>query len=161
MSPETGPAGLPDRRPEPGAGPGPGPGDLPVPRAAAGADPVDDVLRESVRALSLAPITDITDASPGPGAAATRWETGPDTVDRDLIKLVLTVVELLRQLMERSALRRVDHGDLGEDQEERVGMTLMLLEERIEELSERHGLTMADLNLDLGPLGTLLPRRDQ
>ncbi len=123
-------------------------------------DPVDEVLRESVRALSLAPVTP-ADHHRAPGAEATRWETGPDTVDRDLIKLVLTVVELLRQLMERSALRRVDHGDLSEDQEERVGITLMLLEERIEELSERHGLTMDDLNLDLGPFGTLLPRRDQ
>lgn len=126
-----------------------------------GTDPVDEVLRESVRALSLAPVTDPADHHRAPGAEVTRWETGPDTVDRDLIRLVLTVVELLRQLMERSALRRVDHGDLSEDQEERVGMTLMLLEERIEELSERHGLTMDDLNLDLGPLGTLLPRRDQ
>lgn len=86
-----------------------------------------------------------------------RIETEPDTVERDLIKLVLTVVELVRQLMERQALRRVDQGDLTEDQEERIGMTLMLLEERMTELRERYGLSAADLNLDLGPLGSLLP----
>lgn len=81
----------------------------------------------------------------------------PDTVERDLVKLVLTVVELVRQLMERQALRRVDSGGLTEEQEERLGMTLMLLEERMTELRERYGLDAADLNLDLGPLGTLLP----
>lgn len=87
-----------------------------------------------------------------------RIETEPDTVERDLIKLVLTVVELVRQLMERQALRRVDQGDLTDDQEERIGMTLMLLEERMTELRERYGLSASDLNLDLGPLGSLLPR---
>ncbi|MBQ1098860.1 gas vesicle protein K [Streptomyces sp. b94] len=82
----------------------------------------------------------------------------PDTVERDLIKLVLTVVELLRQLMERQALRRVDEGDLSEDQEERIGLTLMLLDDRMTELRDRYGLRPEDLNLDLGPLGPLLPR---
>ncbi|WP_017605264.1 gas vesicle protein K [Nocardiopsis alkaliphila] len=89
-----------------------------------------------------------------------RLATDPDTVERDLIKLVLTVVELVRQLMERQALRRVDQGDLSEEQEERIGMTLMLLEERMDELRERYDLTVEDLNLDLGPLGSLLPRND-
>ncbi|GAA1438860.1 gas vesicle protein K [Nocardiopsis tropica] len=89
-----------------------------------------------------------------------RIETEPDTVERDLIKLVLTVVELVRQLMERQALRRVDQGDLTEEQEERIGMTLMLLDERMTELRERYGLSAADLNLDLGPLGSLLPGGD-
>ncbi|MEU8875783.1 gas vesicle protein K [Streptomyces javensis] len=90
------------------------------------------------------------------GAAAQRLRTDADTVERDLAKLVLTVVELLRQLMERQALHRVDKGDLTEEQEERVGMTLMILQRRMEEMCDRHGLRMADLNLDLGPLGTLL-----
>ena len=89
---------------------------------------------------------------------ANRMDLEPDTVERDLVKLVLTVVELLRQLMERQALRRVDHGDLTEDQEERIGITLMLLEERMEELCERYGVRPEDLNIDLGPLGPLLPR---
>ena len=80
-----------------------------------------------------------------------------DTVERDLVKLVLTIVEVLRQLMERQALRRVDEGDLTEDQEERIGVTLMLLEDRMGRLRERYRLSDQDLNLDLGPLGPLLP----
>jgi hypothetical protein len=87
-----------------------------------------------------------------------RVELDPDTVERDLMKLVLTVVELLRQLMERQALRRFDTGDLSEDQEERIGLTLMLLDDRMAELRERYGLRPEDLNMDLGPLGPLLPR---
>ncbi|MFF7187586.1 gas vesicle protein K [Streptomyces sp. NPDC008222] len=87
-----------------------------------------------------------------------RLDLDPDTVERDLVKLVLTVVELLRQLMERQAVRRFDTGELSEEQEERIGLTLMLLEDRMAELRERYGLRPEDLNLDLGPLGTLLPR---
>jgi CRISPR/Cas system-associated endonuclease Cas1 len=89
-------------------------------------------------------------------SATRRVDLDPDTVERDLAALVLTVVELLRQLMERQALRRVEAGDLSEDQEERLGLTLMLLEDRMELLRTRFGLEPADLNLDLGPLGKLL-----
>ncbi|MCP9946924.1 gas vesicle protein K [Streptomyces somaliensis] len=85
-----------------------------------------------------------------------RVELDPDSVERDLARLVLTVVELLRQLMERQALRRVEDGGLTEDQEERIGMTLMLLEDRMEVLRTRFGLEPEDLNIDLGPLGPLL-----
>ena len=89
---------------------------------------------------------------------ANRLVIDDDTIERDLVKLVLTVVELLRPLMERQALRRVDKGDLTEDQEERIGRTLMLLEDRMALLRERYRLSDQDLNLDLGPLGPLLPR---
>ncbi len=75
-----------------------------------------------------------------------------------LVQLVLTVVELLRQLMERQALRRVDQGDLSDQQVERLGNALELLAERMDQLKERYGLSDQDLNLDLGPLGPLLPR---
>lgn len=85
-------------------------------------------------------------------------ELDRDTVERDLMRLVLTIIELLRQLMERQALHRVDQGDLSYEQEERIGLTLMLLSERMDELCERYGLDPAELNLDLGPLGPLLPR---
>jgi len=91
-------------------------------------------------------------------SARTRLDLEPDTVERDLVKLVLTVVELLRQLMERQAVRRFDTGEMSEEQEERVGLTLMLLDDRMAELRERYGLRPEDLNLDLGPLGPLLPR---
>ncbi|WP_052863229.1 gas vesicle protein K [Streptomyces niger] len=87
-----------------------------------------------------------------------RVELDEESVERDLVRLVLTVVELLHQLMERQALRRVDQGDLSEDQEERIGMTLMLLERRMDELCTRYDVGRDELNLDLGPLGSLLPR---
>ena len=93
-------------------------------------------------------------------APAHRISSDPDTVERDLLKLVLTLVELLRQLMERQALHRVDQGDLTEDQEERLGTTLMVLHDRMAGLCAEYGLTLEDLNLDLGPLGTLLPPAD-
>ena len=88
-----------------------------------------------------------------------RLNMDPESVDRGLASLVLTVVELLRQLMERQALRRVDQGDLSAEQIEQIGTTLMLLEERMIELREHFGLTPDDLNIDLGPLGPLLPEQ--
>ncbi|MBZ2409635.1 gas vesicle protein K [Streptomyces sp. L06] len=90
----------------------------------------------------------------------TRLDIDPQQAGRDLAALVLTVVELLRQLMERQALRRLDLGDLDDGQEEAVGTTLMLLDRRMDELCAQHGLRREDLNLDLGPLGTLLPDGD-
>lgn len=87
-----------------------------------------------------------------------RIDTDPESVERGLASLVLTVVELLRQLMERQALRRVDEGDLSEEQIEKIGVTLMALEERMAELRDHFGLSPEDLNIDLGPLGPLLPR---
>ena len=87
-----------------------------------------------------------------------RIDSDPESVERGLATLVLTLVELLRQLMERQALRRVDEGDLDDEQVERIGLTLMRLEERMDELRDHFGLTPEDLNIDLGPLGTLLPR---
>lgn len=114
----------------------------------------EEVARAAARAFGLSPARP-DDRSPS--AAAQRLHTDPDTVERDLIKLVLTIVELLRQLMERTAIHRVDQGDLSEPQEERIGMTLMILHERMTELCDRYDLTMDDLNLDLGPLGSLLP----
>ena len=96
--------------------------------------------------------------SPEDPAGTRRVEIDKDAVRRDLMKLVLTIVELLRQLMERQAVRRVDQGDLTEQQEEDLGTSLMLLAEAMDELTEQFGLTASDLNLDLGPLGPLLPR---
>ncbi|PWI40894.1 gas vesicle protein K [Streptomyces sp. ICBB 8177] len=87
-----------------------------------------------------------------------RLDIDRERMGHDLVALVLTVVELLRQLMERQAVRRVDEGDLTDEQVERIGSTLMMLDQRMAELCEQHGLTLDDLNLDLGPLGSLLPR---
>ena len=85
-----------------------------------------------------------------------RLETDPESVERDLFKLVLTIIELVRQLMEKQALRRVDEGDLSDEQVEALGLGLMHLETAMEELKSRYDLTTADLNIDPGPLGTLL-----
>jgi len=85
-----------------------------------------------------------------------RLETDPDSVERDLFKLVLTIIELVRQLMEAQALRRVEEGDLTDDQVEALGLGLSRLEEAMEDLKSRYDLTTEDLNIDLGPLGTLL-----
>jgi hypothetical protein len=85
-----------------------------------------------------------------------RLETDPETIQRDLLRLVLTIVELVRQLMEKQALRRLDDGDLTDDQVEALGTGLMHLADAMRELRERYGLSQEDLNLDLGPLGSLL-----
>jgi Gas vesicle protein K len=85
-----------------------------------------------------------------------RIDADPDSVEKGLAQLVLTIVELLRQLMERQALRRIDGGALSEEQVERLGRTFMELDRRMEQLREEFGLSEEDLNLDLGPLGRLL-----
>jgi hypothetical protein len=85
-----------------------------------------------------------------------RVNADPESLERGLAQLVLTIVELLRQIMERQALRRIDGGGLSDDQEERLGRTFMELDQRMAELREEFGLTEEDLNLDLGPLGRLL-----
>jgi hypothetical protein len=85
-----------------------------------------------------------------------RVETDADSVERDLLRLVLTIIELIRQLMEAQALRRVDQGDLTDEQVDALGMGLARLEEAMDQLKSRYDLTTADLNIDLGPLGTLL-----
>ena len=92
----------------------------------------------------------------GPWVLPQRLDTDAASVERDLFKLVLTIVELVRQLMERQALRRVDEGDLSEDQIEALGLGLMRLDEAIADLRGHYGLSAADLNIDLGPLGRLL-----
>ena len=85
-----------------------------------------------------------------------RVDADPESVEKGLVQLVLTLVELLRQLMERQAVRRVEAGGLTDDEVENLGRTLMLLEDRMAELREHFDLEPEDLNIDLGPLGRLL-----
>lgn len=87
-----------------------------------------------------------------------RLEVDPDAPERGLVALVLAVVELLRQLMERQALRRMEYDDLSGEQVERLGATLLALDEQMAMLRDHFGVSPEDVNLDLGPLGTLLPR---
>lgn len=89
-------------------------------------------------------------------ALTRRVNADPERLERGLAQLVLTVVELLRQLMERQALRRIDGGTLTEDEVERLGRTFMELDKRMAELRDEFGLDEEDLNLNLGPLGNLL-----
>jgi uncharacterized protein YjiS (DUF1127 family) len=91
-----------------------------------------------------------------PEAFPRRVNADPEKVEKGLAQLVLTLVELLRQLMERQALRRMDNGTLSDEQIERLGETFMKLDGRMRELTEHFGLEEGDLNLNLGPLGDLL-----
>ncbi|MCA0987089.1 gas vesicle protein K [Guptibacillus algicola] len=79
-----------------------------------------------------------------------------ENAEKGLAQLVLTVIELLRQIVERNAMRRVEGGSLTDEQVENLGVALMTLEEKMEELRDVFGLEAEDLNIDLGPLGSLL-----
>jgi len=85
-----------------------------------------------------------------------RWNADPEDVRRSVAKLVLTLVEFLRQLLERQALRRMDNGALDAGETERLGLALMRLEETVHEMAAQFGLEPGELNLDLGPLGRLI-----
>jgi hypothetical protein len=89
-------------------------------------------------------------------ALPARINADPESLERGLAQLVLTIVELLRQLMERQALRRIDGGTLSDEQIERLGQTFMELDNRMAQLRDEFGLDEEDLNLNLGPLGNLL-----
>jgi hypothetical protein len=90
------------------------------------------------------------------GTLRRRVNADRDELEKGLAQLVLTLIELLRQLMERQALRRIEGNSLTPDEVERLGQTFMLLEQRMEELKDTFGLEDEDLNLDLGPLGRLM-----
>jgi hypothetical protein len=85
-----------------------------------------------------------------------RWNADPDDVQRSLAQLVLTLVEFLRRLMERQAVRRFGNGTISDQEAEEVGRALMKLEETIRDMAATFGIDPDDLNLDLGPVGTLL-----
>jgi hypothetical protein len=98
----------------------------------------------------VAELTAIADQLPD------RIDIDPDAVGRDLARLVLTLVELLRRVVEHQAVRRMEDPDLDEAQIERMGTALWRLEEKMEEVKAAFGLAGEDLNIDLGPLGKLL-----
>jgi hypothetical protein len=91
-----------------------------------------------------------------PAGLPARLNADPERVERGLAQLVLTLVELLRQLMERQALRRMEQGTLSDEEIERLGETFMKLANRMDELKREFELEDRDLNLNLGPLGDLL-----
>ncbi len=89
-------------------------------------------------------------------AMPARWNPEPEEVRRAVMKLVLTIVEFVRQLLERQAVRRMEAQTLTPDQIEAVGLALMKLEEAVRDLAKQSDLDPSELNLDLGPLGRLL-----
>ena len=90
------------------------------------------------------------------GILPERIDVDPDGGEQGLAKLVLTLIELLRQLLERQAVRRMEGGSLSDDEVERMGLALMRLEEKVHELSGHFGLRKEELNISLGQLGSLL-----
>jgi len=104
---------------------------------------------ESSHALPAGHSTSATTALPS------KIKLDPDNVRNGLAQLVLTLVELLRELLERQALRRIDGGSLTDGEVERVGETFLRLSQEIDRLKEYFGFTDEDLNLNLGPLGKL------
>lgn len=85
-----------------------------------------------------------------------RWDADPDDVQRSVARLVLALVEFIRRLLERQAIRRMESGTLTPRQTEDIGRALMRLEQTVREIADRFGLAPEDLNLDLGPAGRLM-----
>ena len=100
-----------------------------------------DVLREELERIGAAPL---------------RWNANEDDVQRSVAQLVLTLVEFIRRLLERQAIRRMEAGTLTEEQTEDVGRALMKLEETLHDMAARFGINPDELNLDLGPAGKLM-----
>lgn len=89
-------------------------------------------------------------------AGSPRWNANPEDVRRSVAKLVLTLIEFVRQLLERQAIRRMEAGTLTDEQTEAVGLALMRLEETVRDIGAQFGLAPEDLTLDLGPVGKLM-----
>jgi hypothetical protein len=106
--------------------------------------PGDDLERIAAELRELAP------------SLPQRLDASPDDVEAGLGRLVLTLIEFLRQVLEHQAVRRMEGGTLSDEEIERVGLTLMRLHEKLEEIKAVFGLQGEDLNIDLGPLGKLL-----
>jgi hypothetical protein len=103
---------------------------------------LDDLRRELERASA--------------SASPLRWNADADDVQRSVAQLVLTLVEFIRKLLERQAIRRMDAGTLTEQQTEEIGRALMKLEETVVDIAARFGILPEDLNLELGPIGKLM-----
>lgn len=102
---------------------------------------LDDLRRELERTNASSPL---------------RWNADPDDVQRSVAQLVLTLVEFIRKLLERQAIRRMEAGTLTSEQTEDIGRALMKLEETVVDIAARFGVVPEDLNLDLGPIGKLM-----
>jgi hypothetical protein len=115
-----------------------------------------DELERRMSAPKTIPVGKRRTAAIRKDAAPMRWNPQPDDVQRSVAQLVLTIVEFLRQLMERQAIRRMEQKTLTKKEVEAVGVALMQLEHTVREIGAKFGLTPEDLNLDLGPIGKLM-----
>jgi hypothetical protein len=104
---------------------------------------LDDLRRELERASRTA-------------SSPLRWNADPDDVQRSVAHLVLTLIEFIRKLLERQAIRRMDAGTLTEQQTEDIGRALMKLEETVVDIAAKFGILPEDLNIELGPVGKLM-----
>jgi hypothetical protein len=102
------------------------------------------------RAALVAELTELAEQLPR------QLDVDPDAVGRDLARLVLTIIELLRRVVEHQAVRRMEDPDLTDEQIERMGLALHRLEQKMAEMKDAFGLAGEDLNIDLGPLGKVL-----
>ena len=100
--------------------------------------------------ITVKDIEEVKDANPE------RINIDPKNVEKGLAKLVLTLVELIRKLLEKQAMRRIEGGSLTDEEIERMGETLLKLENKMQELKEIFGLKDEELNLNLGPLGDMM-----
>ena len=109
------------------------------------ADPVTGAMQRLAAELK-----EVAPALPG------RLDASPEDIEAGVGQLVLTLVEFIRQILEHQAVRRMEGGSLSEEEMERLGLALMRLEERLDDIRESFGIDRDDLNIDLGPLGRLL-----
>jgi hypothetical protein len=112
-------------------------------------------------ALTLTEVAELEDLRrqlerTGRGAAPMRWNADPDDVQKSVARLVLTLVEFIRRLLERQSIRRMEEGTLTDQQVEDIGRALMKLEETVRDIGQKFGIPPEELNLDLGPIGTLM-----
>ena len=105
--------------------------------------------REAIKRLA-AELEEVAPAMPA------RLDASPDDIEAGVGQLVLTLVEFVRQILEHQAVRRMEGGSLSDEEMEQLGLALMRLEERLDDIRESFGIAREDLNIDLGPLGRLL-----
>jgi hypothetical protein len=135
-----------------GRGPALGPARPRTPTEVASGSTMESQVIESLHAPSDAPVTPLEAVAEG---FPPRLNTDPDKVENGLAKLVLTLIEVLRKVLEHQAVRRMEGGHLSDAEIERLGVALLRLNDRMQDMKGIFGLTDDDLQIDLGPLGRL------
>jgi Gas vesicle protein K/Gas vesicle protein len=115
-----------------------------------------DVTASEYTAVHVRPAGGETLRPASSGEPLSRWNPDPEEVRKGITKLVLTLAEFIKQLLERQAVRRMEAGTLTDEETERLGTALAQVEDTLREMAERAGIDPSELNLDLGPLGKLV-----